>query len=146
MESISQEKVIVKVTPESYPTERDIANLICYVWRLSMEAPWGAFGVYPLTVEEASRAFLYVQRWHGKLDGRRMFHLIVSFPQRISMSAVYETSKRISETIGSGYQNVWGIHTDKNNLHVHFAINATNYVNGRKITEEELFKHLKIAI
>ena len=38
----------------------------------------------------------------------------------------------IADIIGCNFQVVYGIHTNEPNLHIHFIINSTSYINGQK--------------
>lgn len=134
--------VVVKVIDERYSTNEDIKRLICYIWRMETVAPWSGQRVYPLTVEGVFDAFLRVQNWFRKLDGRRVMHVIISFPAKSDIIMVEKNARCIAESIGAAYQCIWGVHTDTSNLHIHFGINAVSYLDGRKITEERFMEYI----
>ncbi|MCM1237540.1 MAG: relaxase/mobilization nuclease domain-containing protein [Ruminococcus flavefaciens] len=131
------EQIFIKVVEEQYPKEEDILRVIQYVYRMP-DTPYGGDRIYPLTPEAICRAFLYVQGYYRKTDGRRVLHMIVSFPEGSCIGPVQETAVRISGTIGRRYQNVWAVHTNTGNLHIHFVINAVSYMDGKKVTVEEV--------
>lgn len=138
MEKIISEECIVDFFDGYYPTVYDIENVIRYVWRMAYCAPWGAVGVYPLTYDKVREAYLFVQDWFGKTEGRRVMHMMVSFPKKTDIIEVESYAKKMVMEIGKRYQLVWGVHTDTSNLHIHLAINAVSYVDGKKITEEQI--------
>ena len=142
MEGMRSGEVVVKVLDKTYPANEDIKRLICYIWRMEDGAPWSGQSVYPLTVEGVYNAFLSVQNWFRKLDGRRVMHVIISFPAKGDINMVQEKAESIARSIGTAYQCIWGIHTDTNNLHIHLGINAVSYLEGRKITKERFMEYI----
>ena len=138
MGKIIPEECIVEFFDGYYPTVCDIENVIRYVWRMAYCAPYGAVGIYPLTCEKACNAYVFVQEWYRKTDGRRVMHMMVSFPRKTVITEVESYAKKMVTEIGKRYQLVWGLHTDTPNLHIHLAINAVSFVDGKKITEEQI--------
>ena len=56
---------------------------------------------------------------------------------------VLSEAKKVSDKIGEEFQNIYGLHEDTDNLHVHFAINSVNYKTGKKITSEHIIELLQ---
>lgn len=81
----------------------------------------------------AAEQFIKTQRAFGKTDGRRAYHLFVSFEESINEpDVVVQAAKAVGAEIFQRYQVFYGIHTSTDNLHIHFAINAVSYVDGKK--------------
>lgn len=72
------------------------------------------------------------QRYGGKAC-RRIYHYMVSFPLSMDdANCAYLAAAEIAGIFSGQYQVYYGIHEDTKNLHIHFAINAVSYVDGRK--------------
>ena len=70
--------------------------------------------------DKAAKQIIKMQRALKKNNGRRMYHMIISF--NTSTKIIYE----------EGYLVYYGIHTSTDNLHIHFAIDSVNYLSGKK--------------
>lgn len=69
----------------------------------------------------------------GKKASRRIYHYIVSFPPSMDdANCVKLAAKEIAEIFSGQYQVYYGVHEDEEHLHIHFAINAISYVDGKK--------------
>lgn len=72
------------------------------------------------------------QRYGGKAC-RRIYHYMVSFPLSMDdANCVYLAAAEIAGIFSGQYQVYYGVHEDTKNLHIHFAINAVSYVDGKK--------------
>lgn len=72
------------------------------------------------------------QRYGGKAR-RRIYHYMVSFPLSMDdANCAYLAAAEIADIFSGQYQVYYGIHEDTKNLHIHFAINAVSYVDGKK--------------
>lgn len=129
---------IVKIRSDHYENASDMKNLLGYVWRLADNLPYGGNGVYPLEIDTVFKAMLCTQNYYGKIDGRRMIHLIISYPQNENLYRVWCEAEVVSRTLGRYVQNTWGIHADTENIHIHFALNAVCYRTGAKLIIEQL--------
>ena len=132
------ESVVIKMSKEHYEAEKDIRNLIRYIAaegknkkneNLLCFKTRGTSG----RVDEAIEQMIAVQGAYEKTNKRRMYHLIVSFPKEIKDKAVVkECADRIAGMLFQKYQVVYGIHISKSNWHIHYAINAVSYRDGKK--------------
>ena len=75
-----------------------------------------------------------MQRALKKNNGRRMYHMIISFNTSTkNLLKVKAVSKAVAKVIyEEGYLVYYGIHTSTDNLHIHFAIDSVNYLSGKK--------------
>lgn len=72
------------------------------------------------------------QRYGGKAC-RRIYHYMVSFPLSMDdANCAYLAATEIAGIFSGQYQVYYGVHEDTRNLHIHFAINAVSYVDGKK--------------
>lgn len=94
----------------------------------------------PLEPEKAAKRMISVQKSYkkvikrrGKKANRRIYHYIVSFPFSMDdANCVKLAAMEIAEIFFDQYQVYYGIHEDEEHLHIHFAINAVSYVDGKK--------------
>lgn len=90
----------------------------------------GGVGVDASSAEAAITDFYRVKIFYQKLHGRQVRHYHVSFDKRKekftneqAMAIAYE----IAYYYGCEYQTFFGLHTDTNNLHIHFCSNTVSY-------------------
>lgn len=77
-----------------------------------------------------------VKNLWGKDHGRRVRHFILPFSR--SELIGYGQAMRLGFEICryySDYQSVYGLHTDTDNLHLHFAFNTVSYKSGKMYAE-----------
>ena len=138
------EHLIVKPAREPYEKDKDIQNLLCYIARECDSKNEHTRYYYgegvSLEPKKAARQMILVQkafkkatRKSGQRANRRIYHYMVSFPP--SMDDANCAKLAAMEIVGmfSGqYQVYYGVHEDTKCLHIHFAINAVSYVDGKK--------------
>ena len=132
--------VIVNIKNEKYPRKKDICSLLKYVIGKGNNeeiedvrnyAFWGLKN----DAEKATVQIIKIQNtFKGSNKGHRMWHMIVSFPayfdDEILVSIIADKMARL---IFERFQLVYGVHTSTENLHIHFAINARSYSDGKKL-------------
>lgn len=132
-------KLILKINGKShYPEDKDIRQLTSYIDGKGCNRDrenvifTGSGGVKP-ECREAAGQLIKVQRAFGKDNGRRAYHMVVSFEENFrNPDVVIQASKAIGEEIFQKYQVFYGVHSSTDNLHAHFAINAVSYMDGKK--------------
>lgn len=84
--------------------------------------------------DKAAKQIIKMQRALKKNNGRRMYHMIISFNTSTkNLLKVKAVSKAVAKVIyEEGYLVYYGIHTSTDNLHIHFAIDSVNYLSGKK--------------
>ena len=89
-----------------------------------------------------------IKQFYDKLDGRQMYHYILSFPSSVQdPHKVYEIGMEIMHTFFKDYQTVFAVHEDTDNLHIHFVFNSVSYVTGKKwCPKYKEFYRLKEAV
>lgn len=138
------EPVIIKFVKESYARDKDIRNLLCYIagecdGKKERTRYCGGEGV-STEPGEAARQMIHVQKSYkkaaqrcGKKTCRRMYHYVVSFPLSMDdTNCVKLAAAEIADIFSEKYQVYYGVHEDEAHLHIHYAINAVSYVDGRK--------------
>lgn len=143
-------KLIIKMNKTPYLQDKDIKNLIAYIDGNGKNEDTqnviytNANGV-KRGCNEAAGQFIKMQRALGKTNGRRAYHMVVSFEDNISNpDIVIQASEAIGKEIFRKYQVFFGIHASTDNLHTHFAINAVSYIDGKKWhTNKHEFQALK---
>lgn len=146
------ERIIIKIADKYYPSKKAQHELLRYIAGKGSNAEKetvtyiGADGVSN-NYDDAAMQFVKIQN-HAAGNGgaRRAYHMTVSFPKNISNPAIAEQAARnISEEIFFRHQVFCGVHTSTDNLHIHFAINAVSYVDGKKwhVSNTEFQNHKK---
>ncbi len=147
---------ILMVANEGNYTNTDaVANVIRYVTRTRYNEDrkdelllYGARGVTTsFTPEEMIMQFCYVQELYNitQRGGRRVRHEYFRFSEE--EQAVLNGRRNLLMKIAmeccavfynSGFQVVYALHYDKKKrLHIHFCVNAINFISGRKFHEEQ---------
>lgn len=130
----SSEPVILKLINESYSQENDIYNLLKYFAEKD-DIPCIHRGIgLPYSPKKASNAIIKMQDFIGKSSGIRMYHFIISFAEDQNDNMLLDIAEAVSNYLflEEGHTVFYGIHTNTDNVHIHFAINAVKYTNGRK--------------
>ena len=128
--------IVVKMNKEYYQADGDIRNLLAYIAGESKNKEktryYNGRGL-PKDYKKATKAISKVQRKYGKANKRRLYQLVVSFPKEIDdANYVKLVAENIANLLFDKHQIYYGVHEDTDNLHIHFAINAVSYVDGRK--------------
>ena len=132
-------QLVINISPKKhYPQNKDIRQLLTYVAGHSKTKKFKAaysngYGV-SADYKKAYQQIIKVQKYYKKDSKRRMYHMVISFPSqyKCDLPCTIKIAKVIAKIIFKDYQIFYGIHTDTNNLHIHFAINAVNYRTGKK--------------
>ncbi len=127
-------KLIIKQVNNRYDTEAALRNLLRYIVRDKEHEDrekvryWGAFGASSKNIDTAIENFIKIQKLAEKTSGKRIRHLIISFPSYMEDANVAKiVAEEIAMFISEEYQIVYGIHEKENNLHAHFAFNPVSY-------------------
>lgn len=129
---------ILKAINKQYTSNRDLKNLVLYAVRADkcFNQNYGAQGIIKGTAEEMYQQMMIVKRYFRKKSGRQSLHYVLSFDtnesEYIGIQEAMEIGYRLAEYL-HGFQIVFGIHTDTDDLHMHFIINSVSYINGKKI-------------
>lgn len=101
-----------------------------------------------ITSEKAVQQLKAVKKYFRKLTGRQMYHYILSFSSDITNPwEVYEIGLEVTNTFFEGYQTMFAVHENTDNLHIHIILNSVSFISGKKwhLTYKEYFS-LKNAI
>lgn len=94
------------------------------------------FGGCAVDVNHAAEQMHFVKEAWNAVDGRQMYHFIVSFSDKelytIDIDDAVELAQSICNYLGEERQIIYGIHLDTDNLHIHFAMNTVSYLDGRR--------------
>lgn len=132
------EQPVITIFNKHYPKDSDILNLLAYIAGNGREknkqkvAYVGAAGI-KRKYEKAAMQIIKTQEAFGKNKKRRIYHMVVSFPEdENNIQLVKQAAKAVATEIFRRYQVFYGVHTSTENLHIHFAINAVSYIDGKK--------------
>ena len=82
---------------------------------------------------KAAEQMAAVQRAYGKDSQRRMYQMILSFPEDMrSKKSVKRAADQVADMLFADFQVYYGIHAETDHWHVHYAINAVSYRTGKK--------------
>lgn len=132
------EDVVIKISNEHYESDSDMENAIKYFAAEGKNAGKEKLlkcrgrGVSS-KASKAADQMIAVQKAFGKAAKRRMYQLIVSFPEDMRNAVVIQlAADAIADMLFEEHQVFYGIHTSTDNWHIHYAINAVSYMTGRK--------------
>lgn len=93
-------------------------------------------------IQNATNEMMRVKEFHNKLGGRLALHGIVSLPVgesgKENAGKLMMLADDLLEEIFPDHQAIYAVHTNTENLHVHFVVN-TVALNGRKIHMDHNF-------
>lgn len=128
--------IVVKCGDEFYPEDRDITKLLKYISgeckKKEKVRYCNGLGV-PLEPQKAADRMKRIQKYYNKARQRRIYHFFMSFPEEIDdVNGVILAADNAAEIFYETSQVYYGVHEDTDNLHVHFAVNAVSYRDGKK--------------
>jgi len=142
----------------SYSNSDAIINTINYITRNKRFGNemdlllYGGCGVDLNNINSIIRSFIEVQDAYGKYNkGRAVYHEFITFHDEETVDR--EGKDRIAVIASdyarifyfSGFQVVYGIHCPKGKeKHIHYIVNAVNFMDGHKIRDSEIPKPEKI--
>lgn len=130
--------LIINMKNEYYKKDGDVERLLKYIagkGKNALSNKTACVSACGLKKDpcKAAKQIYKVQKKVGKDRGRRCYHLVISFPEDFDdKNVVIIVATAIADKIYQRFQNYYGIHVDTDNLHIHFAINAVSYVDGKK--------------
>lgn len=129
---------IVKIVNNPYSHPKDVKNLIHYAVQEShcMCGFYGATGMAVGNVEEMTAAMRQVKKEFQKKEGRQLLHIVVSFDDKneawVTPELAYRIGYEFAAEFFDGYQVVFGVHDNEDNLHLHLVLNSVSYQDGLK--------------
>lgn len=130
-------EIIIKIVSNKFSDDCAVGNLIHYILMEKHSKKkrryTGGKGVYYLDWKRATEEFEIVQKWYKKRSKRRIYHMIISFPEEEEdIYSIYMFGQRVIEHFFENYQCVFAVHDDTENLHIHIGWNAVSYRDGKK--------------
>ena len=128
---------VFKAVNKAYRDGSDFRNLVLYaVNRETGETNvCGAQAVMLGDADSMYGQMEEVKRYFRKEDKRQALHYVLSFSkgemEYIGIREALEIGYSVAGYFFTGWQTVFGIHTDTDNLHIHFVVNGTSYEDGR---------------
>lgn len=119
-----------------YKDEASILTLLNYVKKVEKDgegvAYCGGRNLNPNDTVMSQKLILKVQKHYKQESGRRMYHFILSFPPKVKDAYdVYMAGEIIAHELFNDSQVLYAVHTDTDNLHVHFVFSSVKK-DGRK--------------
>jgi len=135
----SQDAAMIKRTgSRRYQDDMAIEEVVNYVLspQKTCQSLVGGIAVSP---GQAAFEMRRLSQAYGKFEGLRLRHMVLSFSKdeiRRFGKRAYDILMRIAfyaaQFYGHDYQIVYAVHTDAENLHIHFVMNSVSYRTGRK--------------
>lgn len=121
------------LTDKSYGDAEAVASLIDYCEKDGLT---GCIGV--TSYQRAAYEMQLLKEQYEKTEGRQVRHYILAFDkvENIMSSAALRIGWKVAEYFAQEYQVVYSVHTDTENIHIHFIINTVNTITGAKFTDE----------
>lgn len=119
---------------KKYFDEGAYSDTISYIFRPDHAACIGGDNIYNLN--NAAAEMLAVAIKFKKNSGKRVRHSVLSF----SKQEMYWMTPELAENYAKGviafyadeYQIVYAVHTNTDNLHIHFVMNQISFVDGHR--------------
>ena len=130
---------VFKAINKHYNTHEDLWNLINYVIadEHCVEKVYGAQGIVKSQTDNMYQQMINVKKYFRKEEGRQALHYVLSFSkdeeEYIGLQEALEIGYRIAYFF-SGWQVLFGVHTNTEHLHIHFVVNNTSYENGKSFS------------
>lgn len=138
---------LIKICGGEYINDDAIKNTIKYIYRLEKKrnlSPY-CYGIFPPTYENIIREFEYVRAVQNDVPDRKVWHLVLSFPENeiIQQYLYYSLADAIAKLFSNAYMVCYAFHNDTNNFHAHFIISATSYIyNYPELTKDVVMQYL----
>lgn len=138
------EDIVIKFIKEPYERDQDILQLFRYIagecGSKKERARYRCGAGVSTKPDEAARQMIGMQKLYRKEAKRyekkacrRIYHYVISFlDTRVDTNCVKLAAVEIADFFSERYQVYYGIHEDTKHLHIHYAINAVSYVDGKK--------------
>ena len=129
-------QVIIK--NETYPTKKDLENLINYtVGNHCLCGLFGATGMMLSHSHNMYHSMLQLKNEFCKNSGRQALHLIVSIDKTDSLWVTPQIALELGYALAtsqylSGTQTLFGVHDNTDKIHLH--INSVRYDSGLKVS------------
>lgn len=102
----------------------------------------GGHNLVSPNVKDAVKEMMEVKEFYKKTDGRAALHGMISLPEEESAvenaPKLMQLCENVLKEIFPNNQAIFAIHTNTENLHVHFIVNSVG-LNGKKIHQDNNF-------
>lgn len=124
-------------TPK-YHDETSVSDVIRYCCQPA-KTPNKCIGGFGLNVIYATEQMEGLIRAYGKTEGVHLRHMLLSFEkgERMSLLLANQIAYRVAWYYGAAYQILYAVHEDTPHLQVHFVMNATSYIDGKKYAQKK---------
>ena len=111
-------------------TYTDVMQYVCSPYKV----PNGLIGGFGVDPYQAIEQFTRTAQIYGKTNGIHLRHTILSFmpEERVTPAQAKQIAYEIAAFYADRYQIIFVVHTDSENLNVHFVMNTVSYIDGRK--------------
>lgn len=146
-------KAVNETNHQRYDTEDSVCRLIYYIFNdcktscddIRPGKAIGDFvGCFPFMGSEDQEKqaewvvtqMLVNNRSYGQFFGNLLKHRVVSLPncECILPGEALELARYLAEAYGENYITAYGVHLDTKNIHIHLAIDAVSWKNGRRFS------------
>ena len=132
-----------------YDTVDSMVNAINYIFKdktnHAKNVMWyGSFNIYD--IKTTADEMIMIKNYYNEFSGKLILHFIVSFEKTdyFIFSDAVLFANLICGFFCLRHQIVYAVHTDTDNLHIHFILNTISFVDGQRINrsfaEQEKFK------
>ena len=135
-----------------YTNKKDMRRLIRYITDSKKEREKegkkpiryiGAYGVPYYNPKLCRDAIYIVKKYYDKMDKvdktgkplRSVYHFVISFPDPIEDADIVKliAIDTCQYFYNKGFQCIYAVHEDTKHLHIHIAVNSTNFMTGKQM-------------
>lgn len=126
-----------KLVNNPVDTDKALENLCNYIINPKKKCCSIYVNSRGISTENAYNEILDVQRGYKKLSERKAYHFVLGFNDHsvIAPCEAVDLAYEVSNLFYPEFQVVYGVH-DKDNLHIHFAVNSVSHIDGKELILE----------
>lgn len=126
---------VIKIVQNPIDTYEALYNVCNYITRPDKTENGRYVGARGMDTNKAYEEIVEMQAIFNKTDGRKGYHMIVSFSEGSPLSAddIFQIANEISYIFFPTYQVVFGLNMVEGHPHIHFFINIVSLYDGKKL-------------
>lgn len=125
---------ILKFVNATARGEKSLKKAIDYIFDQE-KTDYSLMGLSGVRAYHEADDMLLVQKLHGKDKGRRYIHYVLSFGEGVDEKEAYRIISECASQLADGFQYVYSVHTNTENVHSHVIVNSVNALTGKKFSQ-----------
>lgn len=98
--------------------------------------PWiGAYNIY--NILNAAQEMYVIKTYYNALSGKYIRHFVMSFEDSdyFTVADAIIMAVKVCGYFCGGFQVVYAVHQNTKHLHIHFVVNTTSFVDGKRLSD-----------